>query len=87
MDLSERAANMKLIIVITKDRLPRSFRWTIRLGINQPNELGLSRADSQSRRAAQRVFGPLKWIDAAEAVADERNAHVVQCATVDVAAG
>ena len=79
---------MTFVVVITKDRQPRSFRWGIRMGVNQPNELGLSRADSHSnaRRAAERVFGPLAWIDAAEAGADERNSYVVECAKVEASA-
>lgn len=78
---------MTVTIVITRDRQPRSFRWSIRAGVNQPNELGLSRAEtnqSGARRAAERVFGPLQWVDAADAGVDERNAYVVQVACVEV---
>lgn len=76
---------MTFAVVITKDRdKPRSFRWTIRAGVNQPNELPPSRAEghlSGARRAAERVFGPLIWIDAKEAgsVYD----YVVQVASVE----
>lgn len=80
---------MTLTVIITKDNQPRSFRWGIRAGVNQPNELGLSRAEAnpaKARRAAERVFGPLEWIDAAEAGADERNSYVVECAKVDAGA-
>lgn len=81
---------VNLAIVITRDKQPRSFRWGIRLGINQPNELPLSRAESNmsgARRAAERVFGPLSWIDAAEAGADDRNQYVVQVANATVSGG
>jgi len=74
---------MTFMAVVTKDRTPRTFRWTIRQGINQPNELPLSRAQasaSMARRAAERVFGPLIWLDAAEAGVDESNSYVVQVA-------
>jgi hypothetical protein len=77
---------MTFFVVICKDRLPRSFRWTIRSGINQPNVCGLSRAEgdlSGARRSAERVFGPLTWIDAADAGADDRNAYLVQVARVE----
>ncbi len=76
---------MIITVVVTRDRQPRSFRWTIRAGINQPNALGLSRAErdaSGARRAAERVFGPLAWIEAGDAGADERNSYLVQSATV-----
>ena len=78
---------MIITVVITADRQPRSFRWCIRPGVNQPNALGLSRAEkdcSSARRAAERVFGPLTWLEGAEAGADERNNYVVQAATVEV---
>ena len=77
---------MIITVVITADKQPRSFRWGIRLGVNQPNELGLSRSEAnpgKARRAAERMFGPLKWIDGVEAGADERNAYVVECAKVE----
>ena len=80
---------MTITIVITRDRQPRSFRWGIRAGVNQPNELGLSRAEnnlSMARRAAERVFGPLHWIEASAAGVDERNAYVVQVAQVEARA-
>ena len=75
---------MIFIVIITKDRQPRSFRWTIRQGINQPNELPMSRAESSlsgARRAAERIFGSLDWQDAAEAgsVYD----YIVQVAKVE----
>jgi hypothetical protein len=76
---------MKITVIITKDKQPRSFRWGIRAGVNQPNELGLSRAEAnpgKARRAAERLFGPLEWIDASE-VADERNSYVIECARVE----
>jgi len=77
---------MNFLAVICKDRLPRSFRWTIRPGINQPNALGLSRAGtlSNTRREAERIFGPLAWIDAGEAGADERNSYVVEIARIEI---
>jgi hypothetical protein len=80
---------MRIVIVVTADRQPRSFRWGIRRGINQPNELPLSRADSHSgaRRAAERVFGPLEWIDGAEAGADDNNRYVVQAAIFEIHRG
>jgi hypothetical protein len=77
---------MTITIVVTSDNQPRSFRWGIRLGINRPNELGLSRAEaspSKARRAAERVFGPLTWIDAAAAGADEHNSYIVECAMIE----
>ena len=77
---------MIFLAVIIKDRLPRTFPWTIRLGVNQPNALPLSRAESglsHARRAAERVFGPLLWIDAAKAGADERNSYVVEVARIE----
>ncbi|HCE10667.1 MAG TPA: hypothetical protein DEQ40_19065 [Oxalobacteraceae bacterium] len=77
---------MTVTIIITRDRQPRSFRWGIRLGANQPNELGLSRAEgnlSMARRAAERVFGPLQWQDAEQAGVDERNSYIVQVAKVE----
>ena len=49
---------MTIVVVVTAGRQPRSFRWGIRPGVNRPNSLDLS-------RAAERVFGPLTWIDAA----------------------
>lgn len=62
---------MTFVVIVTKDRdKPRSFRWTIRAGVNQPNELPLSRAEARpqgARRSAERVFGPLTWVPAAEA--------------------
>jgi hypothetical protein len=76
-----------MTVVITRDNQPRSFRWTIRPGINQPNALPLSRAEgslSSARRAAERVFGPLTWLDATEAGADERNSYVIQVAKVEI---
>jgi hypothetical protein len=83
---------MDFIVVVTKDNQPRSFRWGIRLGINQVNELPLSRAEkslSGARRSAERVFGPLTWFDAHAPLdagfqprADERNAYVIECAVV-----
>lgn len=76
-----------ITIVITKDRQPRSFRWGIRAGVNQPNELPLSRAEgspSDARRAVERLFGPLAWLSAEEeARVDERNGYVVQVAMVE----
>ncbi len=76
---------MRFTVVITKDKQPRSFRWTIRQGINQANELPPSRAErdlSHARRAAERVFGPLAWRDAqtAGSVCD----YIVECAEVNV---
>jgi hypothetical protein len=87
LDVPGRLARMTFLVVITRDRQPRSFRWTIRAGINQPNELPLSRAGGKMadcRRDAERIFGALTWIDAAEAGADERNSYVVQVAKVEV---
>lgn len=78
---------MTFVIVIWAGKQPRSFRWCIRTGVNQPNACGPSRAEpgpAGCRRAAERVFGPLTWIDAAEAGADERNGYVVQVAKVEV---
>jgi hypothetical protein len=78
---------MTFIVIVTRDRQPRSFRWCIRTGMNQANELGLSRAEpslSGARRAAERVFGALNWIDAAEAGVDERNSYVVQIARCEI---
>jgi hypothetical protein len=83
-------SKVTIFIVITKDRQPRSFRWAIRLGVNQPNEIGPSRAESglsMARRGAERVFGPLVWIDAEAAGRDERNQYVVQVAAVEVVNG
>ena len=83
---------MNFIVVVTKDKQPRSFRWGIRQGINKPNDLPWSRAErdlSHARRAVERVFGPLTWFDAHAPLdagfqprADERNAYVIQCAVV-----
>ena len=78
---------MNLVVVVTRDRQARSFRWGIRRGVNQPNELGLSRAEaglSNARRAAERVFGPLTWIDAkaAGAIYD----YIVEVAYAEVEA-
>jgi len=76
---------MTFVVVVTKDKQPRSFRWTIRAGVNQPNELPLSRAEpgpNKCRRSAERIFGPLTWTLAAEAGADERNSYVVEVAKV-----
>lgn len=78
---------MTFYAVVEKDRQPRSFRWCIRTGVNQPNELGHSRAErdaGHARRAAERVFGPLAWQSAAAAGVDERNSYVVQVARVEV---
>lgn len=79
---------MTFTVVVTRDSdRPRSFRWTIRQGINQPNELPLSRAQASlamGRRAAERVLGPLSWIDAKEAGA--LHDYVVQVAHVKVVA-
>jgi hypothetical protein len=75
-----------IIVVITKDRQPRSFRWTLRRGVNQPNECGLSRAGSHSntRKDVERLFGLLTWLDAVQAGVDERNGYVIECARVEV---
>jgi len=83
---------MDFIVVVTKDKQPRSFRWTIRQGINQANDLPPSRAErdlSHARRAAERVFGQLTWFDAHAPLdagfqprADEQNAYVIECAVV-----
>lgn len=79
---------MKFTVVITKDRNPRSYRWTIRSGVNQPNALPLSRSErdpSHARRAAERVLGSLNWqsADEAGAVYD----YIVQVADVEIAPG
>lgn len=78
---------MTFFVVVEKDRQPRSFRWCIRTGVNQPNVLGHSRAEkssSDARRSAERIFGPLVWIEAAEAGVDERNLYVVQVARAEL---
>lgn len=74
---------MTFTVVVTRDRQPRSFRWTIRQGVNQSNELGLSRSErdpSHARRAAERVFGPLNWQSAEQIGVDEHNGYVVEAA-------
>ena len=79
---------MKITVIVTKDKQPRSFRWGIRAGVNQPNDLGLSRAEAnpgKARRSAERLFGPLEWRPAGNE-ADERNQYVVEYAVVTVAA-
>ena len=77
---------MTIIIVITKDRQPRSFRWTLRRGVNQSNECGLSRSGSHSntRKDVERLFGLLTWLDAVQAGVDDRNRYVIECARVEV---
>ncbi len=83
-----RRSRMTLTVVVTKDRNPRSFRWGLRPGVNQPNALPLSRATSHAgaRRDAERVFGELQWVDAENAGVDERNAYVVQVAKIEILA-
>jgi hypothetical protein len=54
---------MIFVIAICKDRQPRSFRFQIRPGFNQPG-VAQSRAvadAAKARREAERVFGPLAW--------------------------
>ncbi len=74
------------VVIVTKDRdKPRSFRWTIRAGVNQPNELPLSRAErdlSHTRRSAERVFGPLTWVSGQDAGSNYD--YIIEVARVSV---
>jgi len=77
---------MIFYVVITRDRQPGSFRWCVRTGVNQPNELGLSRAEkhgNHAKRTVERLFGPLQWMTAQEAGVDERNSYVHWVARVE----
>lgn len=76
---------MIFIIAISRDRQPRSFRFRIQPGINQP-PVAQSRAcasGSAARREAERVFGPLVWQDAGEAgvIGQEYVTQVARCET------
>jgi hypothetical protein len=71
-------------IAITKDKQPRSFKFQVRPGINQP-PAAISRAvasASAARREAERVFGKLEWqeADAAGVIGQE---YVLQVAQVE----
>jgi hypothetical protein len=76
---------MIFIVAITKDRQPRSFRFRIQPGYNQP---GVAQSRSQkdpsgARREAERIFGPLEWQDAADAgvIGQEYVIQVAKCET------